>query len=256
MLVVAVIMLAAGIPLLAGGDVLARLAAIDSQLVGVVNPSSPFFRNLFEVFVCNFVVGLAIVCQPHVISKALYLREDRDVRRYLLTAIACGVVFMAVLAVGIWARLALDAPVRIDRAIPTWIVTTFPPGLQVLVAVGLLCAGLSTLEGILLALSSIVSVDVYPLLARQRSDAAALRAGRIGLALAAVATAGLAIWQIEHPTAGTVAIFVAAAVNTCHRGTEDTETHRGSQYSARSARPDFVGPAREVRGRGDKSRTL
>jgi sodium/pantothenate symporter len=212
MLVVAVVMLGAGLPLLAGGDLVGRLAAVDPRLVGAVNPTSPFFRNIFEVFICNFVVGLAIVCQPHVISKALYLREDRDVRRFLLTAIACGVVFTSVLATGLWARLTVEGVTRIDRAIPTWIVTTFPPELQVLVAIGLLCAGLSTLEGILLALSSIVSVDVYPMLVRGGTDRAALRAGRIGLAAAAVAAAGLAVWQIEHPTAGTVAIFAQYGV--------------------------------------------
>jgi SSS family solute:Na+ symporter/sodium/pantothenate symporter len=213
MLVVAVLMIGAGLPLLgADAGIGERLRAIDPNLVGFTNPASPYFRTVFEVFICNFIVGIAIVCQPHVISKALYLREDRDVRRFLLTAIACGVVFTAVLMTGFWARLSLDAPARIDRAIPTWIGGHFNPGLQVLITVGLLCAGLSTLEGILLALSSIVSIDLYPRLVRAPSDRASLAAGRVGLALAGVVTAGLALWQIEHPTGGTVAIFAQYGV--------------------------------------------
>jgi len=213
MLVVAVVMIGAGLPLLGGeGGLAARLSAIDPNLVRPVNPASPYFRNAFEVFFCNFVVGLAIVCQPHVLSKALYLRDDRDVRRYLATAIGCGVVFASVLVTGLWARLTLAAPQTIDRAIPAWIAVAFPAGLQVLVAIGLLCAGLSTLEGILLALSAIFSVDVHPFVARGRGERSALLFGRLGLALVAVVTAGLAFWQLEHPTGGTVAIFAQYGV--------------------------------------------
>lgn len=212
MLLVAIILIGAGIPHLARGDLSARLRAIDPVLVSMVNPRSPLFRSWFEVLVCNFVVGLAIVCQPHVISKALYLREDRDVRRYLTTAIAIGTVFTAVLVTGFWARLALSAPARIDTAIPMWIGATFPPTVQVVVAIGLLCAGLSTLEGILLALSTTFSVDLVPLATGPLSDRAALRAGRIGLVLTGLVTAALAVWQIANPTGGTVALFAQYGV--------------------------------------------
>lgn len=208
MLVVAVLMIGKGLPLLAGDPgPLARLAAIDPNLARAVNPASPYFRGFFEVFVCNFLVGLAIVCQPHVLGKALFLRDGRDMRRYLGTAIAAGVVFSGVLVTGIWSRLTLTETLLIDRVIPAWIAASFSPAMQVLVSVGLLCAGLSTLEGILLALSAILSVDVYPLVARAPSDRAALRFGRLGLAAFAVLTIALALWQLEHPTGGSVAIF-------------------------------------------------
>ncbi len=210
MLVVALVMIARGAPL--AGDAVARLAAIDPNLTGAVNPASPYFRTYFEVFACNFVVGLAIVCQPHVMSKALYVRDEREVGRYLATAIACGVVFMSVLVTGVWARLTLVQPSTIDRAIPAWIAMSFPAGVQVLIAIGLLCAGLSTLEGILLALSATFSADFYPMLTRRPSDKAALRFGRVGLALVAAVTMVLAIWQLDHPTGGTVAIFAQYGV--------------------------------------------
>lgn len=213
MLVVSVLLVGAGLPLLGSEPgVVARLAALDPNLVRPVNPASPYFRNAFEVFVCNFLVGLAIVCQPHVLSKTLYLRDDREVRRFLLTAIGCGLVFASVLVTGLWARLVLTRPQPIDRVIPTWIAESFPPGLQVLIAIGLLCAGLSTLEGILLALSAIFSADFHPLVGGDRSDRAALRFGRAGLGFVAAATVILAWWQIRHPTGGTVAIFAQYGV--------------------------------------------
>ena len=213
MLVVAAIMIGAGIPLLMNTpDVAGRLTAANPSFLHPVNPATPYFRSVFEVFVCNFIVGLAIVCQPHVISKSLYLREDRDVRRYLITSIACGVIFTSVLVTGVWAKLTLAGPARIDQAIPTWINAQFSHPVQVLIAIGLLCAGLSTLEGILLALSSIFSIDLSPRLVRVASERSALIAGRVGLALSGVVTVGLALWQIQHPTGGTVAIFAQYGV--------------------------------------------
>lgn len=188
------------------GGVLTRLAAVDPSLASAVNPASPFFRNVFEVFFCNLLVGLAIVGQPHILSKALYLADGRQVRRYLAVAIGAGVVFMAVLWIGFAARLSLPSLPPIDRVIPAWLGATFGPGLSVLVAIGLLCAGLSTLEGIFLALASILSVDVHPLLPGARPEKA-LRFGRIGLVVVAVACLLLARWQLAHPTGGSVAIF-------------------------------------------------
>ncbi|MCZ7650416.1 MAG: sodium:solute symporter [Thermoanaerobaculia bacterium] len=171
MVVVALLLIGKGLPLLGGEPgLLARLAAIDPNLARPVNPASPYFRSVFEVFFCNFLVGLAIVCQPHILGKALYLRESRDMRRFLGAAIGCGIAFSSVLLTGFWARLALEQALPIDRVIPAWIASSFSPALQVLVSVGMLCAGLSTLEGILLALSAILSVDVYPLLRREGAE--------------------------------------------------------------------------------------
>jgi len=207
MLVVAVLLVGTAVGQAAPfGGVLARLAAVNPSLATAVNPGSPFFRNVFEVFFCNLLVGLAIVGQPHILSKALYLADGRQVRRYLGVAIGAGLVFMAVLWVGIAARLTLPELPRIDLVVPAWLAGTFGPGLSVVVAIGLVCAGLSTLEGIFLALASILSVDVHPLLPGAKPEKA-LRFGRLGLVAVALACLFLARWQLAHPTGGSVAIF-------------------------------------------------
>lgn len=208
MVVVALLMIGKGLPLLAAEPgVLARLAAIDPPLAQPINPASPLFRTVFETYFANFLVGFAIVCQPHILGRALFLKEARDLSRYLATAIACGLTFTAVLVCGLWARLTLAAPVAIDRVIPTWIAESFSPPLQVVLSIGLLCAGLSTLEGISLAVSAIFSIDLFPLVAKGGDERRALRFGKLGLLAFAAVTALLALWQLSHPTAGTVAIF-------------------------------------------------
>lgn len=214
MLVVACVLIGGGLSHLgAEPGLLARLRAIDPVLAAPTNPASPYFRTAFEAFVCNAVVGFAIVCQPHVLGKALYLREERQLRPYLATAIGAGVVFTGVLVVGLWARLELPpGPIAIDRVVPTWIGLSFTPAVQVLIAVGMLCAGMSTLEGILLALSSILAVDVHPLLRRGGGERDALSFGRAGLCLLGLVIVALAFWQLEHPTGGSVAIFAQYGV--------------------------------------------
>jgi len=216
MLVVAVLLIGAGLPRLLSGELLANLRATDPNLVALANPSSLYFRSLFEVFACNFLVGLALVCQPHIVSKTLYLRDDSQVRRYLTVAVLAGSVFLGVLLVGLYARGVVPAGTRIDLVVPTWLAATFSPGLRVLVALGMLSAGLSTLEGILLALASIASVDLHPWAARvlggADEPARALRFGRQALVGFAVVTVLLALRQLANPTGGTVAIFAQYGV--------------------------------------------
>lgn len=208
MITVALIVIGAGLPLVfEEPGVATRLAAIDPRLVRPINPTSLYFRSFFEVFVCYFVIGMAVVCQPHVLSKALYLRDEGEVRKFQAMAGGCAVIFTSVLVIGVWARLTLPPGLPIDRVVPAWLIATFPPPMQVLLAIGLLSAGLSTLEGILLALSVTISADLYPLIARKASEKSARRAGRFGLLALGVATATLALWQIDQPTGRTVTIF-------------------------------------------------
>lgn len=220
MVVVAIILVSAGIPSLwQGPGLMARLAEIDASLVGVTNPESLYFRNLFEVFVCNFLVGLALTCQPHILSKSLYLKRDGDVRRYLSVAVMVGVVFMSVMLVGLFARLELPPTTAIDHVVPGYIAVNFSYPVQVIISIGLLCAGISTLEGILLALSAVISVDLFLGIA---GDAAgpdletrrrrALRVGRGSIVVIGAVTFGLSAWQIANPTGGSVAIFAQYGV--------------------------------------------
>jgi SSS family solute:Na+ symporter/sodium/pantothenate symporter len=183
----------------------------------VTNPSSLLFRDLFEVVVANFVIGLAIIMQPHIISKSLYLRSERDVNTYLVTAMAAGTVFTAVLLVGLYARLSLGADLPPDRVVATYIATTFSPGLRALIMLGVLAAGFSTLEGVILALSTIFGNDFFGTLARSRGvapehlQAQLLRVGRIFLLVLAPITLFLAYRQIVAPSLS-VAIFAQNGV--------------------------------------------
>ncbi len=219
MLAVAVILVASGAALFADGlgGFFSRLDAVAPFYGSVTNPDSLLFRDVFEVVVANFVIGLAIIMQPHIISKSLYLRSERDVNTYLVTAMAAGTVFTAVLLVGLYARLELGGALPPDRVVATYITSAFAPGMRAFIMLGVLAAGFSTLEGVILALSTIFGNDFYGTLARARGVDPALlkqqllRVGRIFLVALAPITLVLAWRQIVAPSLS-VAIFAQNGV--------------------------------------------
>jgi SSS family solute:Na+ symporter/sodium/pantothenate symporter len=219
MLAVAVILVASGAAVFADGfgGFFGQLDAVAPHYGSMINPSSLLFRSFFEVVIANFVIGLAIIMQPHIISKALYLRSERDVNTYLVTAMVAGTVFTSVLLVGLYARLQLGADIPPDRVVATYITSAFAPGLRAFIMLGVLAAGFSTLEGVILALSSIFGNDFYGTLARARGvepdqlQQRLLRVGRFFLVALAPITLLLSWWQIVSPSLS-VAIFTQNGV--------------------------------------------
>ena len=99
MLVVAVILLGSGYEHFSGGvkGFLDKLNAIDPNLASFNNPESPLFRDYFEIIFCQLVVGVAIVCQPHIITKSLLLKNEKDTNTYLLYGMVVQMIFFMVI---------------------------------------------------------------------------------------------------------------------------------------------------------------
>lgn len=155
-----------------------HVAGQDPNLVALVNPNSPLYGSVFSVYVAGFVIGFALACQPHILTKALYVRSDRAVRRYLTVALSVFGLFSLLLLVGLYARVA-DIPAdafvdpatgafRQDLVMTVYITRTFGPFLNAVITVALIAAGMSTLDGILVSLSSIAANDLVRNLAGRR----------------------------------------------------------------------------------------
>ncbi len=169
MLTVAVVLIFSGLPYFKKG-LMVTLASETPVLIQAINPQSMLFRNFFEVFIANFLVGFALTLQPHFIIKSLYVRTDRDVNTYLTIAICMGVVFLLVLMTGLYARAEFGPEylINIDQVSSRYIVKTFSPAVATIITIALLAAGMSTLDGILVALSSIVANDLYLILYKKK----------------------------------------------------------------------------------------
>lgn len=208
MIVVAVILLGSGSNYLIDGiDAFwDKIAALDPKLVMSFNDSSPLFRDWFEVIFCNFVVGIAIVCQPHIITKSLMLKSDKDVNKFLLVTIIVEALFFMVLFAGFYARfmfpdLTLNGePIKMDGILSAYVVKRFATGVGVFVVIGLVSAGLSTLEGLVQSLSATITNDlIVPLRGWSGQSQKINTTNRIVIVLLAIITIIVSYQQLIHP---------------------------------------------------------
>lgn len=168
MLVVAFIMLGSGADNLSGGfgGLFDKLSTIDTKLVQTTNESSFLFRDYFEIFITQIIIGVAIVCQPHIITKSLLLKTDKDINRYLVTGVVVQLIFFLVVITGLWARIAFPdltangIPLKMDGVISAYVVKKFSWFIGLIVVMGLISAGISTLEGLIQSVSTTVTTDI------------------------------------------------------------------------------------------------
>jgi sodium/pantothenate symporter len=183
MIAVALLLVGSGWHLLSG-ELWTSLKAQDPNLLKAINPTSALFRNFFEVFVANFCVGFALTAQPHFLIKSLYVKTDAEVNKYLLYTVIIGLLYLLVMSVGLYSRVLFEGQYlgSIDQVTSLYIAKSFHPAITSLVSIALLAAGMSTLDGILVALTAIFSNDLY-LNLRKSSLESLDRQARLKLAL-------------------------------------------------------------------------
>ncbi|MCR9161731.1 MAG: sodium:solute symporter family transporter [Nannocystaceae bacterium] len=181
MMVVAVALFFTGWEHIGDGEFFSRLREVGPSYASVTNETSLLYGDAFAVFVSGFTVTFALMLQPHVLTKVLYLRSDRDLRTFLFTTFVVGGLFSLCLFVGFYARLdGMPMPGGgQDHVVTTYVSTAFgsgtlAEGLTAAVFVALLAAGMSTLDGILVAVSAMVTHDLY--LRGPRADASPRKA--------------------------------------------------------------------------------
>lgn len=214
MLLVAVILLVSGFQFFKEGfaAMFAQLNTIDPVLTQTTNPGSPLFRDYYEIIFAQIIVGIAVVVQPHIITKSLLLKEDRDVRIFLRTAVLAQIIFFLVVFVGFFARLtfpdlSMDGKaLGNDGIVPAYVVyvfseTTIGVLIGLLVILGLISAGMSTLEGLVQSVSSSITSDIIrPLLpARLNTDRNLFIINRFAIVFLAIATILLSYQQLLEP---------------------------------------------------------
>ncbi|MCX7548932.1 sodium:solute symporter [Xanthomarina sp. F1114] len=195
-----------------------KINAIDPMLTQKYNPESPLFRDFFEVVVCNFIIGIAIVCQPHIITRSLMLRSEKDTNKYLITSILVLILFFSVLIVGLYARLQMPdlmqdgVAVPLDSIVSVYVVNRFTPYLGVIVIFGLLAAGLSTLEGLVQSLSTTITNDIIlPLTKKDYSENKKKKINRWVIVALAIVTILMSYDQLVDPNLS-VGIFAQNGV--------------------------------------------
>lgn len=165
---VAVILLTSGFEHFSNGihGLIDKLVAIDPNLGKPFNDASPLYRDFFEVVVCQVIVGVAVICQPHILTRSLFLKNDKDVNRFLTVAIIVLGIFFLVVFTGIYARLyfpdltANGTKISLDGVMPSFVVSRFPVYIAIVIILGMISAGMSTLEGLIQSLSTTITSDI------------------------------------------------------------------------------------------------
>ncbi len=198
------------------GGFLENLRAVSESYAAVINPDSLLYNNFFSIFVSGFFITAALMFQPHILTKVLYLRSDRDVNRFLLTVALVGTAFSLMLLVGFFARfdgLSLTNP---NLTVAAWTNETFSAQgtwgavALVIISVTLFAASMSTVDGMLVALSAMIVNDIYaPFASSSLSERRGLILSRTVLILLAVGV-GATAWTPE--TLGDVGIFAQIGV--------------------------------------------
>ncbi len=177
------------------GDPSAALASVNQQYASVYNSSSNLYFDFFSVFVSGFVVTFALMLQPHILTKVLYLRSEKDISKFIGTTVVVGTLFTLMLMIGFYARLAGLEVESQDTVVRDYLLHEFGSSVWgeyvlVFIFITLLAAGMSTLDGILVALSAMVVNDIVKPLAGDHHDGLRLSrwvlvgVGVIGIALA------------------------------------------------------------------------
>jgi|AntRauTorckE5430_2_1112549.scaffolds.fasta_scaffold00144_19 SSS family solute:Na+ symporter/sodium/pantothenate symporter len=214
-------------------------------LMGYVNPESRFFKDIFSTYIAGFCIGGALVCQPHILTKALYVKTNREVGQYIAIFSGVYLLFTLLLLVGFWAHVSVPAEAltdpttgvfRQDLVMTAYLKATFPDWLFTIVSVVLLAAAMSTLDGLLVGISTITANDLVLNLLRRKGKGdeekqmvLAMRISQLVLVLVAVAAFFVAL----HPPPllgifGQVGVYglVLAAVPPLLAGVLFTNVHK------------------------------
>lgn len=185
------------------GSIVERLRDIDPGLVALVNRDGALFNDVFSIYVAGFVVGAIVVCQPHILTKALYVKDDRDVMQYLFVFAVVFGLFQLLASVGFFAHFAVPEDMLIgaetgqfrqDLVMTMFLKSVFPDWVFTIVSIVLLAAAMSTLDGLLVSMSTITANDLVLNVmgdashrSQEESMAIAFKASHIVLVVIAVA---------------------------------------------------------------------
>ncbi|NLH56023.1 MAG: sodium:solute symporter [Rikenellaceae bacterium] len=225
MILVAIILIGSGIQFFRGGLIgfFEKLRVIDPVLVKSTNPQSPLFRDLFEIIFVQIVVGAAVVVQPHIITKSLLLKKESDVNKFLTVAVIVQILFYSVVLVGLFARIKFPdlqqngVSLNVDGVIPAYVIEVFSGGIGsllvgLLVIMGLISAGFSTIEGVIQSLSTTITSDIIqPLFGKKIREEKYVNINRLVIVVLGIISFFLTRDQILNPKLS-VAIFAQNGV--------------------------------------------
>ena len=107
------------------GGFINSLQSISTEYAMVFNPSSELYFSFISVFLSGFVITFALMLQPHILTKILYIKEEKDVNKFIITTSIVGLCFSLMLFVGFYAKLSGLEILRQDKVVTQYIFSEF-----------------------------------------------------------------------------------------------------------------------------------
>ncbi|MBV2180408.1 MAG: sodium:solute symporter family protein [Castellaniella sp.] len=188
-----------------------QLAEVKGQVLTVPGPGFFSFATFLGLTLPWFFFSLS---NPQV-SQRLFMPKSLPAMRLMLLGFLCfGLVYTLVAVTwGFGALLALPGLPKADLATPRLLASGIvPPLLAEVVMIGILAAAISTIDSIMLTLSSMLSRDVYAHASGHQDDRRQVRFGKWVLAIIAVLALAFAELQLNLIAVLSVASSTGLAV--------------------------------------------
>jgi len=182
------------------GPYLERLSAEASDLLKVKWPLLPYLGLTIPWF-------FFALSNPQVFQRYYVPKDVTALRRMIWGFAVFGLIYTLISTqFGLICRLLVPGLKVADQAMPMLLATKVPPVVAVIMLVGITAAAVSTIDSIILTLSSMVGRDVYRALRPEASEDEELRVGKVFILIFAVTCY---IFALFRP--GLIAILSAMA---------------------------------------------
>ncbi|MEG2929645.1 MAG: hypothetical protein RR846_08870 [Oscillospiraceae bacterium] len=138
------------------------ILAEDKYYFSVVNPNSLIFQDYFTVFYCAFIMGFCNIFQPHIFSKALYLKKGKSWSLTVVLSIVVISIFNLILVMGMFIRAKVPGLTNLDTVMNYYIVNYLGKVAVALMFVTVMAAAMSTLNGVIIGMCGNIGSDLIP----------------------------------------------------------------------------------------------
>jgi SSS family solute:Na+ symporter/sodium/pantothenate symporter len=210
MIIVSLIIVVGGVYLMMNTvDFWGQIREINPVLTQWTNPESNLYSDFFSIYISGFLIGAALVCQPHILTKALYVNSDQAVNKYIGVFAIVYLLFTLLLFAGFWAlievpgNLMIDASTgqfRQDLVMTQYLNVVFPDWLFVIISIVLLAAAMSTMDGLMVGLATITANDLFMnIIAKDKDEASRYKFAHRLSHIILIILSALAFWVSIKP---------------------------------------------------------
>lgn len=192
-------------------EVLDKVKKSDPNHIGILNTATPLYHSWWAI-TAILLAHLPLGLLPHIGNKLWALKGEEDQKRFVKLAFFIGLTMAMLVLGGVLARGLFDDALLANgsnpnQALPLLFIELFPAWLAALIGVGILCAIMSTADGLVISSSQIIANDLYRrsivprlslTLSEEEIDRRVLTISRWSTVIVLIACAVLAWFLMDH----------------------------------------------------------